>query len=481
MGVVWRAYDERLGRDVAVKRLHTRAGLDPAGGRGLRRTGRCARPGSPRGCTTRTPSRSSTSSSTTGQPCLVMQYFPSRAWPSCSPSAAGCPVPEVARIGGEVASALAAAHRAGIVHRDVKPANVLSPPDGTAKITDFGIAHALGDVSLTSTGLVTGTPAYLAPEVARGGDASPASDVFSLGVDAVHGARGPPAVRGDATTRWPCCTGWRPATSCRRSTPVHLTRCSCACSRSTRPASDDGRGGRWLSAPGDASNPAPAAALPADDEATAPHEPPAATAALPQGHAGGLDLLWPPRGDEPPAGDEPRRSRSDEPVREGAPPPGAARRSHRGAGSARPAGRPRRGGGTRLRAARPGDDRDGATEPTTAATSRAARHGPRRPRPAHLEPPRPRTPPTPRLSPHPRRRTGLLRTPPASGTPHGARLAGAVSTTTPSARRPRRRVGAPHPALPEHHGDRAASYYESFWRDIDRVRASDVTGRPPEP
>ena len=110
-----------------------------------------------------------------------MQYFPSRSLAELLVERGRMPVPEVARIGAEVASALAAAHRAGIVHRDVKPANVLIAPDGTARITDFGIAHALGDVSLTTTGMVTGTPAYLAPEVARGGDASPASDVFSLG------------------------------------------------------------------------------------------------------------------------------------------------------------------------------------------------------------------------------------------------------------------------------------------------------------
>ena len=67
------------------------------------------------------------------------------------------------------------------MHRDVKPANILIADDGTAKIGDFGIAHAMGDVSLTSTGMVTGTPAYLAPEVARGKPSTQASDVFSLG------------------------------------------------------------------------------------------------------------------------------------------------------------------------------------------------------------------------------------------------------------------------------------------------------------
>jgi serine/threonine protein kinase len=88
---------------------------------------------------------------------------------------------EAARIGAQVASALVAAHAAGIVHRDIKPANVLLSDDGTVKITDFGISRATGDVTVTATGMLAGTPAYLAPEVAKGEDPTPAADVFSLG------------------------------------------------------------------------------------------------------------------------------------------------------------------------------------------------------------------------------------------------------------------------------------------------------------
>jgi serine/threonine protein kinase len=102
------------------------------------------------------------------------------------------PPTEAARIGSEVASALAAAHAAGIVHRDVKPGNVLIAEDGTAKITDFGISRAFGDTTLTSTGMVTGTPAYLAPEVARGDDSGFASDVFSLGATLYAAIEGVP-------------------------------------------------------------------------------------------------------------------------------------------------------------------------------------------------------------------------------------------------------------------------------------------------
>ncbi|MGO4603831.1 Stk1 family PASTA domain-containing Ser/Thr kinase [Terrabacter sp. 2YAF2] len=89
---------------------------------------------------------------------------------------------DAVRIAEQVCAALAVAHRAGVVHRDVKPGNVIVRPDGTVKVTDFGIARALGQASITDTGTVMGTAAYIAPEQARGETTTPASDLYSLGI-----------------------------------------------------------------------------------------------------------------------------------------------------------------------------------------------------------------------------------------------------------------------------------------------------------
>ncbi|UMG92822.1 serine/threonine protein kinase [Nocardioides sp. TF02-7] len=104
---------------------------------------------------------------------------------------------EVATVLAQTAEALAAAHELGIVHRDVKPSNILVGADGDVKLSDFGIARAVADVSLTQTGLVTGSPAYLSPEVATGSGGTPASDVWSFGATMFHALAGRPPYQVD--------------------------------------------------------------------------------------------------------------------------------------------------------------------------------------------------------------------------------------------------------------------------------------------
>ena len=180
MGVVWQALDERLARTVAVKQLLLHADLSPAQAEEARlrsmREGRiAARLSHPNAVTVYDVAEHQ------GQPWLVMEYLPSRSLATVIAEQGPLPPEQVARIGTNVAAALTAAHAAGIVHRDVKPANVLLGDDGTVKITDFGISRATGDVTVTATGMLAGTPAYLAPEVAKGHEPTTASDVFSLG------------------------------------------------------------------------------------------------------------------------------------------------------------------------------------------------------------------------------------------------------------------------------------------------------------
>ena len=109
----------------------------------------------------------------------------------CAPD--GLDAARVARLMAPVADALATAHEAGVVHRDVKPSNILVAHDDVAKLGDFGVARRHDDVALTRTGLITGSPGYVAPEVALGRTANAASDVFAFGATLYHACTGTPA------------------------------------------------------------------------------------------------------------------------------------------------------------------------------------------------------------------------------------------------------------------------------------------------
>ncbi|WP_405497876.1 serine/threonine-protein kinase [Nocardia sp. NBC_00511] len=190
-GVVWRAVDQRLERSVAIKQIITQPSLSDADKdivkqRAAREARNAARFQHPNAIVVFDITEHE------GDPCLIMEYLPSQSLAVVLSAQGTLPLPQVARIGEQVASALIAAHRAGIVHRDVKPGNILLGDNGAVKITDFGIAKSKGDVTLTATGLISGTAAYLAPEVARGAEPTPAADVFALGATLFHSLEGEP-------------------------------------------------------------------------------------------------------------------------------------------------------------------------------------------------------------------------------------------------------------------------------------------------
>ncbi|SFB73771.1 Serine/threonine protein kinase [Nocardioides terrae] len=174
MGAVWLAHDELLGRDVALKRLGHFEGVQSRV-RAEREAQLAARLSHPNVVTVFDLAEDDDTR------WLVMEYVEGTTLSRLAALRDGLPLDEAAAIIRQAAEALRVAHAAGIVHRDVKPSNLIVALDGTTKLTDFGIARGDADDTLTATGILTGSPAYLAPEVASGTTATPASDMWSLG------------------------------------------------------------------------------------------------------------------------------------------------------------------------------------------------------------------------------------------------------------------------------------------------------------
>ncbi|HEX3591077.1 MAG TPA: serine/threonine-protein kinase [Pseudonocardiaceae bacterium] len=197
MGVVWLAYDEVLHRQVAVKEVQLPDGLPEAEANNVReRTLREARAIAalthPSVVAVYDVAREGV------EPFVVMEWLRGRSLAQVTAEAGTLNTEQAAVVADAVAAALDAAHRRGITHRDVKPGNVLVGEDGQVKLTDFGIARNVSEVTMTSSGLILGTPAYMAPEVAEGRPVTPAADLWSLGATLFSAVEGrPPYDAGD--------------------------------------------------------------------------------------------------------------------------------------------------------------------------------------------------------------------------------------------------------------------------------------------
>jgi len=195
MGVVWRATDTLLGRQVALKEVDLPRGVEAAGRESLRarvsREARAAARLSHPGVVT------VYDIAHDGEHDFIVMELVSAPTLEELVRTGGPLAPQrAARLGLGLLDALEAAHRAGIVHRDLKPKNVMVREDGATKLADFGIASVQGDPRLTATGLVVGSPAYMAPEQVEAQAVSPATDLWALGATLWFAVEGQPPFGG---------------------------------------------------------------------------------------------------------------------------------------------------------------------------------------------------------------------------------------------------------------------------------------------
>jgi len=177
MGTVYRATDTRLNRDVAIKILKEELADDPRFVERFRREARAvAALSHPKIASVFDYGEDS------GRHFIVMELVQARDLARALREDGPMSSERAANVATQIAAALGHAHDAGLIHRDVKPANVMLGPDDAVKVTDFGIARAQADSALTSTGMVLGTMQYISPEQAAGEKLTPASDIYSLGI-----------------------------------------------------------------------------------------------------------------------------------------------------------------------------------------------------------------------------------------------------------------------------------------------------------
>ncbi|WP_270886608.1 serine/threonine-protein kinase [Pedococcus sp. 5OH_020] len=192
MGTVWLCRDKVLGREVAVKRVGALPGEPAAAARAMREARIAASLNDPHAVGVYDIVDEDDAH------WLVMEYVEGQSLAEKIRDEGALPPLTVAAIGSAMAGVLARAHERGIVHRDIKPGNILIDRAGTPKISDFGIARAQADDQLTQTGFMTGTPGYLSPELVRGGDPTSASDVWALGATLYYAVEGHPPYEAQA-------------------------------------------------------------------------------------------------------------------------------------------------------------------------------------------------------------------------------------------------------------------------------------------
>jgi serine/threonine protein kinase len=185
MGEVWKAHDPIILRDVAIKILKPEYMGDPGFLERFRTEAKHAARVNHEGI-----ANVYDYGEDAGSAFLVMELVPGESLAKILEQRKALPEVEVLDIVAQTARALYAAHQEGLVHRDVKPGNLLITPEGQVKITDFGIARVADQVSLTATGQVMGTVQYLAPEQATGKPATPSTDIYSLGIVAYEALAG---------------------------------------------------------------------------------------------------------------------------------------------------------------------------------------------------------------------------------------------------------------------------------------------------
>ncbi|ADD44042.1 serine/threonine-protein kinase [Stackebrandtia nassauensis] len=198
MGEVWRATDTRLNRTVAVKVLHASLSGSRAFRRRFESEARSAAALRAPGVVNVYDFGEDDSGDGNSKSFLVMEFVDGRPLSAIIADKGRMSPGDVMALTAKVATALDAAHRAGVIHRDIKPGNILLTEDGTVKVVDFGIARAQGEAGLTSTGQVMGTVAYVSPEQLYDEELTGASDIYSLGVVAYECLSGRKPFNADA-------------------------------------------------------------------------------------------------------------------------------------------------------------------------------------------------------------------------------------------------------------------------------------------